>query len=156
MNTFAQPSSGQSSSQIEVHVNCLYFCSKCLIVASSLPEIGLNVCLQDKEVNGDHPHASSSGMIEFELSDGHPYDPVVPISAYDDRYVEYQLDDLTGFPCNAEEEEKVLYDFVNIMSDQNLSLFGSCKLFPVFQISNFLFLKDENEKKKNVAQTFMI
>ncbi|KAK4771674.1 hypothetical protein SAY87_032206 [Trapa incisa] len=77
-NTCAQPSSGRPSSQIE-----------------------------DKKVDGDHPHASSSGMIEFELSDGRPHDPHLPTSLYDDPYLEYQLDDLAGFPCSAEEEEKM-------------------------------------------------
>lgn len=46
-------------------------------------------------------------MISFELSNGHPYDPHVPTAVDDDQYVEYQLDDLTGFPCSAEEEERV-------------------------------------------------
>lgn len=46
-------------------------------------------------------------MINFELSDGHPFGPHVPASIEDESYVEYELEDLTGFPCNAEEEEKV-------------------------------------------------
>lgn len=46
-------------------------------------------------------------MISFELSNGHPFDPQVPTTMDDDQYVEYQLDDLTGFPCNVEEEERV-------------------------------------------------
>lgn len=46
-------------------------------------------------------------MISFELSNGHPYGPHVPTTMDDDQYVEYQLDDLAGFPCDVEEEERV-------------------------------------------------
>lgn len=46
-------------------------------------------------------------MISFELSNGHPYGPHVPTTMDDDQYVEYQLEDLTGFPSNVEEEERV-------------------------------------------------
>lgn len=58
--------------------------------------------------NGEVASASSSsGMINFELSNGHPYGPHVPSIPNDEQYVEYQLDDLSGFPSTAEEEEKV-------------------------------------------------
>ncbi|XP_031377313.1 uncharacterized protein LOC116192807 isoform X2 [Punica granatum] len=63
---------------------------------------------EDKEVEGENPHASSSGMIEFEPSGGQSYDPHDTTSACNDQYLEYQLDDLTGFPCSAEEEEKMI------------------------------------------------
>lgn len=46
-------------------------------------------------------------MISFELSDGHLYGPHVPSVLEDDQYVEYQLQDLAGFPSSAEEEERV-------------------------------------------------
>lgn len=46
-------------------------------------------------------------MISFELSNGNPYGPNVPNLMDDDQYVEYPLDDLSGFPCSAEEEERV-------------------------------------------------
>jgi len=46
-------------------------------------------------------------MISFELSNGHPIGPHVPTTSDDDQYVEYPLDDFTGFPCNVEEEERV-------------------------------------------------
>lgn len=62
--------------------------------------------LQVGEIN-DNNLASSSKMISFELSNGHPYGPHVPTMMDDDQYVEYQLDDLTGFPCDVEEEERV-------------------------------------------------
>ena len=62
--------------------------------------------LQDKDTVDDNG-LSSSDMISFELSDGHPFGPHVPTTMDDDQYVEYQLDDLTGFPCNVEEEERV-------------------------------------------------
>ncbi|KAL5065313.1 hypothetical protein RYX36_027050 [Vicia faba] len=54
----------------------------------------------------------SSSMISFELSDGHPYDPRVPAALDDDQYVEYQLEDLAGFPSSAEEEERMLMEAV--------------------------------------------
>lgn len=46
-------------------------------------------------------------MINFELSNGHPYGSHVPTALDDDQYVEYQLEDLAGFPSSAEEEERV-------------------------------------------------
>ena len=46
-------------------------------------------------------------MISFELSNGNPYGPHVPTTLDDDQYVEYQLDDLEGFPSSVEEEERV-------------------------------------------------
>lgn len=54
-------------------------------------------------------------MISFELSNGNPYGPHVPTKMDDDQYVEYELDDLEGFPCSAEEEERVSYYFPNPM-----------------------------------------
>jgi len=46
-------------------------------------------------------------MISFELSNGDPFGPHVPAALEDDQYVEYQLDDLAGFPSTSEEEERV-------------------------------------------------
>jgi hypothetical protein len=46
-------------------------------------------------------------MINFELSNGHPYGPHVPTMLDDNQFVEYQLEDLAGFPSSAEEEERV-------------------------------------------------
>ncbi|KAJ1428795.1 Serine aminopeptidase, S33 [Sesbania bispinosa] len=60
----------------------------------------------------DDLSSSSSTMISFELSNGHLYDPHVPTTLDDDQYVEYELDDLAGFPSNAEEEEKMLMEAV--------------------------------------------
>ncbi|KAF2287816.1 hypothetical protein GH714_002818 [Hevea brasiliensis] len=56
------------------------------------------------EIDDDHL-PSSSKMISFELSNGHAYGPHVPTTMDDDQYVEYQLDDLAGFPCDVEEEK---------------------------------------------------
>ena len=50
---------------------------------------------------------STSGMISFELTNGQPYGPHVPISFDDDQYVEYPLDTSTDFPRDVEEEERV-------------------------------------------------
>ncbi|XP_057956728.1 uncharacterized protein LOC131150160 isoform X2 [Malania oleifera] len=58
------------------------------------------------------PLSSSSKMISFELSNGHPYGPQVPASIDDDQYVEYSLDDLADFPCNVEEEERMFMEAV--------------------------------------------
>ncbi|KAE8076939.1 hypothetical protein FH972_015556 [Carpinus fangiana] len=55
---------------------------------------------------------SSSDMISFELSNGHPFGPHVPTTSDDDQYVEYPLDDLAGFPSNLEEEERMLMEAV--------------------------------------------
>lgn len=62
--------------------------------------------MQDDGTKGDES-PSSSNMISFELSNGDPYGPHVPMSTNDERFVEYQLEDLTGFPSCAEEEERV-------------------------------------------------
>jgi hypothetical protein len=62
--------------------------------------------LQREEI-GDYHLPSSSKMITFELSSGHPHGPPVPTTMDDDQYVEYQLDDLAGSPCDMEEEERV-------------------------------------------------
>ncbi|KAF7813735.1 Alpha/beta hydrolase fold-5 [Senna tora] len=65
---------------------------------------------EDHKCNDDH--SSSSRMISFELSNGNPYGPHVPASLDDDQYVEYALDDLTGFPSSAEEEERMFMEAV--------------------------------------------
>ena len=62
--------------------------------------------LQDQSTSND-TDLSSSNMISFELSNGHPYETNVPNLMDDDQYVEYPLDDLAGFPCSVEEEERV-------------------------------------------------
>ncbi|KAK4266431.1 hypothetical protein QN277_027353 [Acacia crassicarpa] len=56
--------------------------------------------------------SSSSNMISFELSNGNPYGPQVPTTWEDDQYVEYELDDLTGFPSCPEEEERMFMEAV--------------------------------------------
>ncbi|XWS13579.1 hypothetical protein CRYUN_Cryun36dG0049000 [Craigia yunnanensis] len=66
---------------------------------------------QDKDTVDDNG-PSSSNMISFELSNGHPFGPHVPTTMDDDQYVEYQLDDLTGFPCNVEEEERMFMEAI--------------------------------------------
>ncbi|KAE8668080.1 ARM repeat superfamily protein [Hibiscus syriacus] len=50
--------------------------------------------------------SSPSDMISFELSNASPLGPHV----MDDQFVEYELDDFTGFPCNVEEEERMFMD----------------------------------------------
>ncbi|XP_022138579.1 uncharacterized protein LOC111009703 isoform X2 [Momordica charantia] len=66
---------------------------------------------EDQNTDND-ADLSSSNMISFELSNGHPYGPNVPNLMDDDQYVEYPLDDLAGFPCSAEEEERMLMEAV--------------------------------------------
>ncbi|CAI0466513.1 unnamed protein product [Linum tenue] len=57
--------------------------------------------------------SSSSRMISFELaSNGNPYGPHVPTAPDDDQYVEYQLEDLSAAPSNAEEEERMLMEAI--------------------------------------------
>ncbi|XP_038874773.1 uncharacterized protein LOC120067303 [Benincasa hispida] len=65
---------------------------------------------QDQSTSNDTD--LSSDMISFELSNGHPYGPNVPNLMDDDQYVEYPLDDLAGFPCSVEEEERMLMEAV--------------------------------------------
>ncbi|KAG5011203.1 hypothetical protein JHK87_019718 [Glycine soja] len=55
---------------------------------------------------------SSSSMISFELSNDDPFGSHVPATLEDDQYVEYQLDDLAGFPSTAEEEERMFMEAV--------------------------------------------
>lgn len=59
------------------------------------------------EAIGTESPSSSSGMISFEIANGQPYGPHVPIAIDDDQYVEYSLDNMTEFPRNLEEEERV-------------------------------------------------
>ncbi|KAK4283616.1 hypothetical protein QN277_000549 [Acacia crassicarpa] len=66
---------------------------------------------KDDECNDDNS-SSSSKMISFELSNGNPHGPHVPATLVDDQYVEYALDDLTGFPSSAEEEERMFMEAV--------------------------------------------
>ncbi|KAH9765389.1 Hydrolase 4 domain-containing protein [Citrus sinensis] len=74
----------------------------------------------DKQIGGTLSR-SASDMISFELSGGHPYGPHVPTAMDDDQYVEYQLDDLAGFPSNVEEEERMFMEAV-IMSLKDLEM----------------------------------
>ncbi|CAI0559982.1 unnamed protein product [Linum tenue] len=69
---------------------------------------------QDGETDdNDHVPSSSSQMISFNLSsNGNPYGSHVPTGPDDEQYVEYQLDDLTGAPSNAEEEERMLMEAI--------------------------------------------
>lgn len=63
--------------------------------------------LAQQDEKCDDLSSSSSTMISFELSNGHPYGSHVPATLEDDEYVEYELEDLTGFPSSAEEEDRV-------------------------------------------------
>ncbi|XP_054805586.1 uncharacterized protein LOC129308491 isoform X2 [Prosopis cineraria] len=69
-------------------------------------------CEREVEKCNDDLSSSSSNMISFELSNGNPYGPHVPTSWEDDQYVEYALDDLTGFPSSAKEEERMFMEAV--------------------------------------------
>lgn len=67
----------------------------------------------EREGSGDTSLASSSSrMISFELSNGHPYGPHVPTTVHDDEYVEYPLGSISGFPSNVEEEERMFMEAV--------------------------------------------
>ncbi|KAM7258796.1 hypothetical protein ACFE04_014537 [Oxalis oulophora] len=69
--------------------------------------------LEDEDSDEDPcPSSSSNNMISFDLSNGHPYGPHVPTSLDEDQFVEYGLDDLSGFPSNMEEEERMLMEAV--------------------------------------------
>ncbi|PNY08891.1 hypothetical protein L195_g005429 [Trifolium pratense] len=77
-------------------------------------------CVNEEEKCGD-TSPSSSSMISFELSNGHPYDPQAPTMLDDNQFVEYQLEDLAGFPSSAEEEERMLMEAV-MMSLKDLEV----------------------------------
>lgn len=66
----------------------------------------------ERSMNDPLSSSSSSKMISFELSNGHPYGPNVPASIDDDQYVEYPLDNLADFPSNVEEEERMFMEAV--------------------------------------------
>ncbi|KAG5039019.1 hypothetical protein JHK86_019859 [Glycine max] len=84
---------------------------------------------------------SSSSMISFELSNDDPFGSHVPATLEDDQYVEYQLDDLAGFPSTAEEEERMFMEAVmeslkdlevrNPNADQPTSSFSSLSVAAV-------------------------
>ncbi|KVH93609.1 hypothetical protein Ccrd_004340 [Cynara cardunculus var. scolymus] len=69
-------------------------------------------CNSEDEGSTTEPIPSSSKMINFEFSNGLPYGPHVPSSAEDHEYVEYPLQHVEGFPCNIEEEERMLMEAV--------------------------------------------
>ncbi|KAJ4722336.1 Alpha/beta-Hydrolases superfamily protein [Melia azedarach] len=73
------------------------------------------------EESADNHSSSSSNMISFELANGNPHGPHVPTNMDDDQYVEYQLDDLAGFPSNVEEEERMFMEAV-LMSLKDLEM----------------------------------
>lgn len=60
-------------------------------------------------------------LISFELSNGHPYVPLTPSTIDDDQYIEYPLDNLSGVPCDMEEEERMLMEAV-ILSLKDLDI----------------------------------
>ncbi|XP_057521118.1 uncharacterized protein LOC130801314 isoform X1 [Amaranthus tricolor] len=64
------------------------------------------------EAIGTESPSSSSGMISFEIANGQPYGPHVPIAIDDDQYVEYSLDNMTEFPRNLEEEERMVMEAI--------------------------------------------
>ncbi|OVA20086.1 hypothetical protein BVC80_1665g49 [Macleaya cordata] len=65
------------------------------------------------EVGGENDLvSSSSGLISFDLSNGHLYESPVPNTTDDDEYIEYPLDNLSDFPCNMEEEERMFMEAV--------------------------------------------
>ncbi|CAN6551508.1 unnamed protein product [Malus baccata var. baccata] len=66
---------------------------------------------------------SSSDMISFEFANGSPGGPHVPTTMDDDQYVEYQLDDLEGFPSDVDEEERMFMEAV-MLSLKDLEMRG--------------------------------
>lgn len=66
-------------------------------------------CISEDEGTTTKPITSSSKMIDFEFSNGHPYGSS---STDDHEYVEYPLQHMEGFPCDVEEEERMLMEAV--------------------------------------------
>ncbi|XP_021729674.1 uncharacterized protein LOC110696639 isoform X2 [Chenopodium quinoa] len=65
-----------------------------------------------EEAAGTESSSSSSGMISFELANGQPFGPHVPIAIDDDQYVEYSLDNMAEFPRDMEEEERMVMEAI--------------------------------------------
>ncbi|KAI3715384.1 hypothetical protein L6452_22365 [Arctium lappa] len=84
----------------------------------SRTEVPSDIPSTDKQSNSEEegsttePIPSSSKMINFEFSNGHPYGAHVPSSTEDHEYVEYPLQHVEDFPCNIEEEERMLMEAV--------------------------------------------
>ncbi|KAI3524047.1 hypothetical protein L1887_02661 [Cichorium endivia] len=68
-----------------------------------------NQSSSEEEGTTTEPVSSSSKMIDFDFSNGHPHGPSLP---EDHEYVEYPLQHIEGLPCNAEEEERMLMEAV--------------------------------------------
>ncbi|XP_048493911.1 uncharacterized protein LOC104886965 isoform X2 [Beta vulgaris subsp. vulgaris] len=67
---------------------------------------------EKEETLGTESSSSSSGMISFELANGQPYGPHVPIAFDDDQYVEYPLDTMAEFPRDSQEEERMVMEAI--------------------------------------------
>ncbi|TKY72092.1 YqkD protein [Spatholobus suberectus] len=92
----------------------------------------------------DDVSSSSSTMISFELSNGHLYSPLVPTNLDDDQYVEYQLDDFTGCPSRAEEEQKMFIEAV-IDSLENREIRNPEVKQPPVSSASTIFAKPSNK-----------
>ncbi|XP_047337798.1 uncharacterized protein LOC124941502 [Impatiens glandulifera] len=81
-------------------------------------EVPSDISSQDKPAeteegsSSDKQMPSSSNMISFELSDGQPNGPRVPASIDYDDYLEYSFDNLSHFPSNSDEEERMFREAV--------------------------------------------
>ncbi|KAK9078469.1 hypothetical protein SSX86_002526 [Deinandra increscens subsp. villosa] len=79
----------------------------------SRTEVPSDIPSTDKQCNSEDegtvtkPIPSSSRMIDLEFSNGHAYKP-----SDDLEYVDYPLQHIEGFPCNIEEEERMLMEAV--------------------------------------------
>ncbi|PON80200.1 Alpha/beta hydrolase fold [Parasponia andersonii] len=80
-------------------------------VPSDIPSTDNQFKTKDQKCD-DNLCSSSSKMISFEFSNGDPCGPHVPTTMDDDQYVEYELDDLAGFPSDVEEEERMFMEAV--------------------------------------------
>ncbi|KNA25610.1 hypothetical protein SOVF_005020 isoform A [Spinacia oleracea] len=86
--------------------------------------------------------SSSSGMISFELTNGQPFGPHVPIAIDDDQYVEYSLDNMAEFPRDMEEEERMVMEAIV----KSLKDMGTSEETPSRANSNVLESNQENLK----------
>ncbi|KAK9060587.1 hypothetical protein SSX86_021293 [Deinandra increscens subsp. villosa] len=85
-------------------------------VPSDIPSTDKH-CNSEDEGTTTERISSSSKMINFEFSNGHPYRPSSPDD--DHEYVEYPLQHIEGLPCNVDEEERMLMEAV-LLSLQDL------------------------------------
>lgn len=98
-----------------------------------------------EEAVGTESSSSSSGMISFELANGQPFGPQVPIAIDDDQYVEYPLDTMAEFPRDLDEEERMVMEAI-VESLKDMGTKQPADDPPSCAVSNVIESNQENDK----------